>query len=167
MIDIETYRKNARDNDLCESYSRRWDLCKSNKDLMDMALGAKGVDYLCDTIAKGWGVSPDVISKRFRPFINGKYVSKQKGYTSEMYCEYAGDITASTDVLAIISCVVNIDIPANMMCEIYVVGESHLTLSGKGRCAIVCYGEEDSIRIGGSCGQMRRINKKNRDEHGD
>ena len=167
MIGLEEYRENARKNNLCQEYTDIWDSCKNNKQVFDMAVGAKGVDYLCDTIAKGWGISPSVISERFRPFINGRYISKQNGYTSSMYCEYKGEFTASTEVLAIIKSDVVISIPKNMICEIYTVGVCKIKLTGEGRCVVISYGDENDALVESSCSNMKRIYKKERDHYGD
>ena len=166
MINLEQYRENADKNNLCAEYSKTWDACKSNKQIIDMALGVKGIDYLCDTIAKGWGISPEIISERFKSFINGKYISNQKGYTSKMYCRFSGEINADTTILALIDCDVNVCLPSSGISEIYCTGVCHIHVSGKGRAVFVCYGNPDNILVTGTCENMKRINKKNRDNYG-
>lgn len=165
MIDLKQYRENARENNLCSEYSEKWDSCHSNKQFVDMAFGVKGVDYLCDTIAKGWGISPDVICGRFGSFINGRYVSEQNGYTSKMYCKHTGNIKADTTLICLIDSDVVLDIPNASICEVYSTGKCKITVFGEGRAAFVCYGNPDDIVITGSCGNMKRINKKERDHY--
>lgn len=164
MIDLDKYRDNARKENLCEEYSQMWDSCGSLKQYMDMALSTKGVDYLCDSIAKGWGISPEHICDRFSRFINGRYISKQKGYESELYCGYNGNITVRTTILTLINCKCDIYLPINNICEIYVTGESTIHIKGAGQCVFICYGEEANINIiADNEVRMKRINKKNRD----
>lgn len=165
MIDLKQYRENARENNLCAEYSEKWDACKNNKQIIDMAFGAKGVDYLCDTIAKGWGISPDVICERFESFINGRYISQQNGYTSKMYCKFTGNITSDTTLLCLIDCDVTINVPGSSICEIYCTGKCNVTVCGYGRAAFICYGNPDDIVITGTCDNMKRINKKERDHY--
>ena len=165
MVDLKQYRENAAANNLCAEYTKIWDSCKSNKQLIDMALGAKGADYLCDTIAKGWGISPDYIYERFENFINGKYVSAQNGYTSKLYCRFMGDITADTTLLILIDSDANITLPNNGMCEIYCTGKCNIEVFGKGRAVFVCYGNPDDIEVTGGESKTKRINKKERDRY--
>lgn len=167
IIDLEQFRKNADNNNLCDEYARIWDGCKSKRQLMDMALGAKGVDYICDTIAKGWGISPEELEARFAPFINGRYVSEQKGYSSKMYCRYSGEITADTTLLCLIDTDASVYLPDNTIVEIYITGKSSVTLhGGNGRCACICYGKPSDISIC-SVGNVnyKLINKKERDRY--
>lgn len=164
-ISLEEYRENARNNNLCDEYSTIWDNCKSHKQIMDMALGVKGVDYLCDTIAKGWGISPEVIIDKFGRFINGKYVSQQKGYTSKMFCLYDGKVVTDTTIICLISSNILLYLPPNSMSEIYVTGKCNIEVQGEGRCAFVCYGNENDIVISGDNKSYKRVNKKERDRY--
>lgn len=165
MVDLRQYRENAAANNLCAEYTQIWDSCKSNKQLVDMAFGAKGADYLCDTIAKGWGISPEYLCQRFGSFINGRYVSNQNGYTSKMYCMFDGSITADTTIVTLIDSVVVLNVPNTSICEVYCTGKCKITVFGEGRAAFVCYGNPDDIVITGTCGNMKRINKKERDHY--
>lgn len=166
MIDLEQYRINASLHKMCSEYYGKWDSCHSNKQIMDMALGVKAVDFLCDSIAKGWGLSPEYISERFKNFINGKYTSEQKGYTSKMYCEFDGSITADTTIVTLIDSVVVLNVPNTSICEVYCTGKCRIAVLGDGRAAFVCYGNPDDIVITGTCGNMKRINKKEADTNG-
>lgn len=165
MIDLEQYRVNASLHKMCREYYGKWDSCHSNKQIMDMALGVKAVDFLCDSIAKGWGLSPEYISVRFKNFINGKYTSEQKGYTSKMYCQFDGNITADTTIVTLIDSVVELNVPNTSICEVYCAGKCRIAVLGEGRAAFVCYGNPDDIVITGTCGNMKRINKKDRDHY--
>ena len=166
MIDLEQYRVNASLHKMCSEYYGKWDSCHSNKQIMDMALGVKAVDFLCDSIAKGWGLSPEYISERFKNFINGKYTSEQNGYTSKMYCKHTGNIKADTTLICLIDSDVVLDIPNASICEVYCTGKCKITIFGEGRAAFVCYGNPYDIVITGSCGNMKRIDKKEADANG-
>lgn len=161
-VDLKQYLNNAKEHNMCSEYVEKWRKCKSDKQIIDMALSAKAMDFICDSIAKGWGIDPDVINTRFAGFINGRYRSHQDGYTSEMYCQYKGDITVRTTALLIIDCEATITVPKERICEIYVCGNSIVNVIGDGRCVVVKYGV-DSKNISIDCNSYKVIDKKERD----
>lgn len=166
MIDLDQYRKNAERHDMCEEYYAKWDDCHNNKQLMDMAHGAAAVDFLCYSIAQGWGIDPEYFADRFKHFLNGKYISRQNGYTSKMYCRFKGKITANTTLVTLIDCEVDdLFVPLYGICEIYCTGKCKIKVSGAGRAVFICYGNPGDIIIDGSCMSMKRINKKERDRN--
>lgn len=165
MVDLKQYRENAATNNLCAEYTKIWDSCRNKKQLVDMACGAKGADYLCDTIAKGWGLDPDYIYGHFDRFINGNYVSNQNGYSSKLYCRFMGDIEANTTLLILIDTDANITLPKNSLCEIYCTGKCNIEVFGKGRAVFICYGNESDISITSEEENIKRINKKERDHY--
>lgn len=166
VIDIKTYRANAAKENLCQEFTRIWDSCKTSKELMDMALCSKGCDYICDSIAKGWGISPSYISKKFKYLINGNYVSKQHGYESEMFCQYKGLVIARTTNIVLIDCDMEITIPKFFRCDIYVSGKSNIRLKGNGEAVLICYGDESNISHSFEAGmKVKRLNKKERDTY--
>lgn len=163
MITLEDFLENAQVEGICDEYRDRVVNCGSKKQLMDMALSVKGADYLCDAIAKGWGASPQEISKRFAPYINGKYILDNGIYTSQMFCSIGGSLECITTLLCVIDCNLIITIPQNHICEIYTT-KSNLHLVGKGRVIVVTYGENDDVTI--TCDDSvhyKRIHKKERD----
>lgn len=165
MIDLKRYRENAQLHGMCSEYSLIWDSCMNKKQIMDMALGCKALDFLCDSIGKGWGISPERISSQFSSFINGKYTSFQKGYDSEMYCRYEGEITLRTTVLGLIECRCTIVVPKNSVCRIFITKNSDITVKGEGRCVCVCYGTEDEIKVNIGNSQTKIIHKLERDSN--
>lgn len=165
MIDLNEFRENARKKNLCAEYAQKWDSCRSKKQLMDMALGAKGVDYICDFIAKGIGISPESISKDFKDFINGNYTADLGGYTSKMFCQYKGEIKATTTILTLVDCEACVGVPENHICEIYLTGKCNITMYGEGEASLVCYGKPEDIKVDGGCQYMKRIQKKERDKY--
>ena len=165
MIDYKDYRKNASEHDLCSEFIKIWDSCKSKKQLMDMALGAKGVDFLCASIAEGWGISPESLAYDFEPFMNGRYVRDIDGYTSKMYCRFMGKVIADTTIVTLIDSEVKLEVPKSSICEVYCAGDCSIDVKGDGEVVFICYGEESSIGINGSCSNMKRINKKERDKY--
>lgn len=154
---LETYRKEAEVHGLCDEYAERWNNCKSKKQIISMALSVKAMDYVCDSIAKGWGMDSYSIYKSFNRFINGRFVYDGDGYTSKMYCLFRNNIVADTTAMILIDCMCSIEIPENRICELYIAGETKLSINGKGRCVCVCYGKE--IAIDGDCPNIKRIDK--------
>lgn len=163
MINLDKFRQNAAKESLCSEYTGLWDGCKSNKDFIDLAISSKGADYLCDAIAKGWGISPEEIAERFKYFTNGKYVRSKDGYSSELYCIAKQKITAKNTIYVSVDSVLDIEVPEFHICTIYATGKSELNMSGKGDAILVIYG--DKVKVNGKCDRMKVINKKNRDEY--
>ena len=163
MITLEQFRKNADKNSLCEEYVERWNKCNSNKQYVDMALSAKGIDFLFDSIAKGWGITVDQIFKRFHPYLNGRYVCDCGKYDSCLYVSYAGDIPISTTILGLIDCNVTLYAESSVITEVYCFGKCDISVQGNGNFAFVCYGNEEDIVIYGDKDKFKRINKKDRD----
>jgi len=145
MVTLEDFLENAQVEGICDEYRDRVVNCGSKKQLMDMALSAKGSDYLCDAIAKGWGISPKEISRRFAPYINGKY-TLDKGYTSTMYCQYNGSIVCEPTLLILIECDVDVEIPKHHVCYIYACGKCNIRIKG-GWFRVHTYGNPNDVVI--------------------
>lgn len=166
MDELEEYKGNIRIHGMmCGQYGEALDSYASNKQLADIAMGVQAFDTICISTSEGWGISSNFFHTRLKNFINGKYISKQKGYTSKLYCEYNGDITSDTTVMLLINCNANIVIPNCYISEIYCVGKCKINVCGAGRVAFICYGNPEDIVITGTCGNMKRINKKKRDRY--
>lgn len=166
MIDLEQFRKNAESHGMCSEYYGIWDECHSNRQIADMALGVKALDFLFDGISKGWGASPEYIAIRFKSFINGRYVSKQKGYTSKMYCMYSGEVEADTTILSFINSTIDLLVPKNAICEVYCVGKCKISVTCFGEAKFICYGNPEDVVIDGDVERVERINKKEKDSNG-
>lgn len=164
MIDLKQFRQNATNDGLCSEYATKWDGCGSKKQLIDLAFGVKGVDYICDAIAKGWGISPSYICDNFSRYINGQYTYND-GYQSQMYCNYQGDILCQVELLALINCDVTIEVPEYHICQIYVTGNSRINLIGKGETIVVSYGKPEDIVVSSDGVKYKRICKKEKDKH--
>lgn len=128
MVTLEQFKDNAIRHGICEMIAD-WDNAKSKRQLMDLCLSAKAIPYVCEAIAEGWGISPDVAHKEFAPFINGKYVRSADGYTSTLWC-YPDNVEIKIDsTTALIIChdgEVTIDRP---IAEIYLVNSDVIVKS--------------------------------------
>lgn len=163
MITLEDFLENAQVEGICDEYRDRVVNCGSKKQLMDMALSAKGADYLCDAIAKGWGISPEEISRRFAPYINGKY-TLDKGYTSAMYCQYKGSIVCETTLLTLIECNIEVEVSEYCIRAIYACGKCNISIKGKGQVLVVTYGNpNDVVFTLDKDIRCKRLRKKERD----
>jgi len=139
MNELEQFRENARMRDLCAEYSEKWDACQSNKQLFDFCMDSNGMPYLCRSIIEKWGLTPEYIASRFKAFINGRYVSEQNGYDTEVYCLYNGEMIARTTLLAIIGCNITITVPEYHVCKIHIV-DSKVRIEGAGVCHVYRHG---------------------------
>lgn len=162
-ITLEAYRHNAMQRNLCKEFVELWGQCTTSQEMIDLCLSAKGIDYTCNAISQGWGISNDEIYRKFRNYINGNYISNNyKAYTSEMYCNYVGKFIARTTAIVLIDSSVIIQIPEFIgILKIYCVGKCNIKLDGKASCIIVTYGNTENININeGECG-VKYINKIN------
>lgn len=126
---------------LCAEYTDKVDAAGSKKALIDICLDANGLPWLCHSIERGWGLTPDYISKEFAPFNNGIYTRRKDGYTSQMYCQYDGDeIEVKTTALLLID-VHNVRVVADRICEIYMVN-SEVEIVGRGHAIVYPYNSE-------------------------
>lgn len=142
MVDLKQFRENARLDGLCAEYTEKWDSCQSKKQLMDMCLGVKGLDYICDAVAKGWGISPSILADKFKNYLNGNYTFDNGVYTTKMYCLYDGTVVCDTTAVAIIDSNVVVEVPTNAFVEVYLTGDTQVSLKGFGRCVLVVYGDK-------------------------
>ena len=167
MVTLEQFRVNANREGICENYALLWDKAGSKKQLMDIAMSAQGADFLCDSIAKGWGLSPDEIVRRFKRYINGVYTYEaQSGYTSVLYCKYYGAIDAEDTLIILIDCDVTINIPDWAVCSIYATGNTNISIIGGGRVRLLAYGNKTDVTVESvseDC-KFKRIQKKERDK---
>lgn len=108
---------------LCQEYTDKVDKAGSKKAFVDIALDINGIKWMCESICRGWGLSPEYIAKEFAPFNNGKYTRDKDGYTAQMYClPEDKEITISSTVTLIIGFdgVVKVD----RLCELYIVSSN-------------------------------------------
>lgn len=145
MKELEGYRVAANAHNICKKYSTEWDECKSRKQVIDLAQNSACADFVCQSIAEGWGLQPSIIEDKYRKFINDEYISQQDGYTSKMYVGYKQVMKADTTQTIVITCNGVIEIPHNHVCEILVV-DSDITLSGDGVCYVRTFGKCNIVK---------------------
>lgn len=157
-ITLEDFRKQADIHGICDM-AHDWDKAKSKKQLIDLALSIRGIEFIAKAISEGWGISPSQICKEFSAFNNGKYVFNNGKYTSALYCsdedqkEDVDLIFAEQTALLLVNYTGDVYIPVNHICEIYAV-DSKFYLFGEG-CARIyfrgsakVYNEQDtSVKI--------------------
>ena len=139
---LREFREAAKSRSMCEKYSELLDGCNTKKQLFDLATDSNGIPYICESIVEGCGVTPELISENFKTFINGRYISQHKGYTSEMYVErfFIEPLVAKTTNVVIIACEGVVEIPENVVCNLFIVN-SNVVVSGSGVCYVKTYGD--------------------------
>lgn len=138
MIDLEQFKANSIRHGICEMIDD-WNNAKSKKQLIDLCLSIRGIQYVSDAIACGWGISPEIIANEFSMFLNGKYTRDKDGYTSQMYClpPEDKDININSTVTLIIG--FNGTIRVNKkICELYIVN-SDCVIVGNGAPRVYAY----------------------------
>ena len=144
-VALEQFRKNAAEHGICEM-SADWDKCKSKKQLIDLALSIRGIEYIAKAVSEGWGIDVDTICREFAPFNYGKYVRDKDGYTSALWCsskeESPAEIYAEQTALLVINFIGNIYIPKNRICEIHLIN-SKCYIRGEGKGYVYAYGDTE------------------------
>lgn len=137
MVDLLEFKKNAVEHGICELLED-WNKAQSKKQLIDLALSIKGIQYLAPAIASGWGISPEVIAEEFEPFNNGRYARCQDGYTSSLYCMPKDDVCVSTTAALIINHNgdIYVDTP---ICELYLVNSNVTIRSDVGKAIVSAF----------------------------
>lgn len=149
MVTLEEFKKNAIEHGISKRMLAAWNNCKTKRQLADLAMNVSSIGFLCNSIRKGWGISPDELERKFSDYINGKYSSLQKGYSTKMYCNYKGDIIADSLIIVIINSEVDIEIQDGKSCSLYCVVECSVNLiNSKSRATFVFrYGEPNDIKV--------------------
>ncbi len=156
MGNLITFKRNAERLGLCAEYKGYWDGARDKRDLMDMALDANGVEFLCESVTDGWGVTPEYIRDNFGGYINGGYVRRRDGYTSELLCGFrGGEFEQRSTITTLIACETEVVVPICCICKIYVCGGSKITLLCDGVCELYVYGGDNEITVCG-CGRVNR-----------
>ena len=70
MTDLKQFRENSIKRSLCEGYTDKWSEHKTKRELFELACDSNAVSYMAQSISEGWGLSPQYISEKFKPFIN-------------------------------------------------------------------------------------------------
>lgn len=132
-MDIHEWFEEIIDSgNLCEEYTSKYHNSRSKKQLVDLALGGRGITYLCEMRDKGYGAPYEMLTRQFAPYINGKYVFTSAGehpYTSVIYVSYEGDIEAHTTAITLLGCNVAINIHDYTCVHLFVDGGSHVTIN--------------------------------------
>lgn len=140
---VESFFERAKANTpACKEYSLKVMHAKSKIEIFKAALEVQSVEFLCKAIDEGWGITSDEICADFAPYINGKCVYDEE-YTSELYCRFNGEIKAKSTVYCLIDsdCVLNLE-EEWRLCKLYVVGDSHIKIEGKGSAFIDFCGKD-------------------------
>lgn len=146
MKEMLELKRKAKELGLCSSYSDAWDKCETKEDLIRLATDSNGASFLCDGATFGWGVPPEFIADKFKDYVNGNYKVEHNGYTSELYVNYKGTITAGSTVMILIGCKGKVYIPKFHVCKAYVaLGDVEIICEGC--CEIVAYqcAERDNV----------------------
>lgn len=120
---------NAKTN-LCAEYTEKLNKAGSKKSLIDIALDANGMPWVCEAVAKG-KLSSDTIAEDFKPFLNGRYIRAAGGYSSALYCKRNDGIEVVTTCALIVDCkgVIRVDRP---IAELFLSNSDVAIISNKG-----------------------------------
>jgi len=147
MNELLELKRKAKALALCDEYTERWDECETKEDLIKTVLDSNRVEFLCDGVEFKWGLKPKFIAEEFKDFINGKYLCENpKGYTTELYCKFTGEIQARSTILVLINTCADIYIPKNSFVKIYFCARSQARIHNRGgNVRIISYGTRNCI----------------------
>lgn len=144
---------------LCGEYKKRWDSCCTKEDLIKLSMDANGVEFMADSIAFGWGLSKEYLTKEFSEYINGKYLIREKGYTSEMFVGLTEDKIKPRSTLSLfVGCNCTILLQNHFVGKIYTCGGSNIEIDTGDciMCELYIYGSNNNIRILGDDTNVRK-----------
>lgn len=152
MMDKEMFNfyKAALTSGLCQDYKGLWQTANGDKEkLVKLSLQQQSIPYFADFCYRGNGLSKDYILREFCDYINGKYIAQDcddvEGYTYELYVDYNGILSVSSDVLHIMWCGhLHANINANKCPVLYISNNSIVSLSTEGYNTIRVYLFDDS-----------------------
>lgn len=132
-MDIHEWFEEIIDSgNLCEEYTSKYHNSRSKKQLVDLALGGRGITYLCEMQDKGYGAPYDMLVNQFAPYINGKYVytsDDESPYTSVIYVKYNEVIEARTTAITLLGCECEINIHDYTVIHLFVDGGCKLKIN--------------------------------------
>lgn len=137
-MNILQLKEETKRRGLCEEYSKIWDAASTEDDIFSLACSVKGADYICSAIHNGYFLDKDELATLLHQYVNGKKISKQKGYTTVLYCEDS-NITASTTVIIAVYGKYNITIPEGHICQIFAAGNTELNINSQGKAVLINY----------------------------
>lgn len=150
MNELIDLKKKALNLGLCDEYKTKWDSASNKSDLITMALDAKGIDFMADSISNGWGVSTDFLKKKFPEYANGTVVKNPNGYTSSMFVESKNGIDIKTTLVLLVSCNCDAKVPKEVMTNLYICGHSNVNVACDGYCQVYLYGDSSMAKIEGN-----------------
>ena len=131
---------------LCGAYKAQWDKAKDKQALFDTATDINGMLYLADVCTFKWseGFNTDYIYESFSEYINGKYMRDKDGYTSRLYCNHVGSITADSTVLCLLHCNSVVYLPHDSVTTRILGDNTKVSLVGMGKVnEVYIYGSSD------------------------
>lgn len=139
---ILEFKQKAFRMGICDRYRQEWARVSDYKGLADMMMTIQGADFICASVANGWGLTKEQMLFALYDFANGNYVRRTKGYECELFLAYDGKITVkSTLYIVLYSEDVEIYVPRYRATNIYIAGCKNVKINCDGVAYIVNYGD--------------------------
>jgi len=144
MICFHHWLKEVSDaNELCDWGKEQALAVRSRKAIADMALHAKAAGYLCRMERLGHKLPYDTITGTIPAFINGHYTatftaSNGTEYTSQMYCQYEGEIRSDATLLTLLGFKGTVYIEENSVVTIYSDAECDYEIIAPASSIVAC-----------------------------
>lgn len=149
---------------ICGLYKDRVSSSGSKSALMDMISDANGIEFVTAHISTDVPVDYRDVLTYFSNHINGARVFEHSGadggrYTSEIYCGYAGTVTARSTMLALWGCDVTVVVPDGKMVEISCDAGTSCRIECKHGARVACVYWGEKPECAHSDGSVKFINK--------
>jgi hypothetical protein len=137
MVTLTEFRENATAHGICDM-AQQWDAAQNKRQLMDLALSAKGMPYVARAIAEGWGPSVDYIRTELANFNASRFIHHGDGYSAAFYCSER-EVFSHTTATLVIDC--QGEIVVNRLCALHIVN-SKVKITGDARAIVYLYNSE-------------------------
>ena len=148
--ELLSLKRNALKLGLCGKYKALWDACRTEKEVVDLALDSNGVEFLADAMAFGWGVSFDFLEKSiFRNYVHGQYLRNKDGYTSIMFVNPRFEFVLPATINLVLGDCSVIHNSQGGICKLYLSKVSNVIIKNDGILELYCYGDVNVEVING------------------
>lgn len=156
MNELLRFKRAAKSHGICKEWGGAWDAATTREELFNVALSAQGVEYIAASILGGWGLSVGFLTEAFGDYINGNRQRSADGYTSELYAGHRQPVEQRSTLILMVGCECVFHVPKGHACQLYVCGDSSVTVRNDGYCAVYIYGK-NKVRCEGNAVHRKEI----------
>lgn len=159
-------RGECLDHGICGDYLARYDACRTQEDMYDLACTPEGLMWLTKCCSGGWGFTPEWLADTLRDFTNGRRKAVIEGrsgssYDSMLCVGHSGMVRVDTALCGFIGCDCDAEVAPGAVCRLYADAGSTLRVSVPPGSTVIVETYSDRITVSG--GGRTRILRAGRD----